>query len=292
MRHHFTVDVEEYFHSTALERWIPRPSWDGLPRRAPGVVRRLLALLEEHGAPATFFVLGWLAEREPGLIKEIAAAGHEVASHGWNHVVTPQLTPAAFREEARRTKDLLEDLTGAAVTGYRAPSFSIVPGFEWAFDVLLEEGYRYDSSLFPIRVHPSYGYPCDPDPHPIEREAGTLVEIPPATLQLLGAKLPAGGGAYFRFFPYRFLKSALDEARARGAAGTFYIHPWEFDSDLPGHGIPWLQRLRTRGKSGDLWSRVRRLLREAQFQRMDDTARTVSGNGTEPSASSPPTRGA
>jgi polysaccharide deacetylase family protein (PEP-CTERM system associated) len=286
MPHHFTVDVEEYFHSTALERWVPRSTWQDLPRRSPVVVRRLLDLLEAHGASGTFFILGWLAEREPAMVKDIARAGHEVASHGWNHRVTTSLSSNDFRAEARRTKDLLENLTGTAVVGYRAPSFSIVPGYEWALDVLLEEGYRYDSSLVPVRVHPSYGYPCDPDPHTMRLPSGTLVEVPPATLRVLGTNLPAGGGAYFRFFPYALLKAALEGAEARGASGTFYIHPWEFDDALPPHGIPWLQRLRTRGRSSDLWSRVRRLLGETEFRRVDETVDLLLRNGDRPSASS------
>jgi polysaccharide deacetylase family protein (PEP-CTERM system associated) len=288
MQHHFTVDVEEYFHSTALEPWVPRSMWPDLPRRSVPVVRRLLELLDDNGARGTFFILGWLAERESEMVKEIAAAGHEIASHGWNHRVTTGLTPEAFREEARRTKGVLENLTASAVIGYRAPSFSIVPGDEWALDVLLEEGYRYDSSLFPVRVHPSYGYPCDPDPHRMERPSGTLVEVPPATLRVLGANLPAGGGAYFRFFPYGLLKAALKSAESRGASGTFYIHPWELDDGLPRHGIPWRQRLRTRGRSADLWSRVQRLLRDYKFKRVAETVAALLHDGTRPPEPSAP----
>jgi polysaccharide deacetylase family protein (PEP-CTERM system associated) len=216
------------------------------------------------------------------MVKAIAAAGHEIASHGWNHLVTTSLTPETFREEARRSRGVLQDLTGAAVTGYRAPSFSIVPGFEWALDVLLEEGFRYDSSLVPVRVHPTYGYPCDPDPHAMVRPSGILVEVPPATLRVFGANLPAGGGAYFRFFPYGFLKAALESASARGAPGTFYIHPWELDEGLPRHGIPLRQLLRTRGRSADLWSRLRRLLRDAEFKRVDETVSTLLRNESAP----------
>lgn len=275
MRHHFTVDVEEYFHSTAVEPWVPRAQWPDLPRRSSAVVERLLKVMAEHGVTGTFFILGWLAEREPAMVKRVTAAGHEVASHGWNHQMTTDLSPDSFRAEARRSREILEDLTGEAVIGYRAPSFSIVPGYEWALEILLEEGYRYDSSLVPTRVHPTYGYPCDPDPHPMRLSAGTLVEVPPATLRIFGTNLPAGGGAYFRFFPFALLKTALARARDRGAPGTFYIHPWELETGLPDHGIPWLQRLRTRGRSADLWGRVQRLLRDEEFQRVDRTVEAI-----------------
>jgi len=275
MRHHFTVDVEEYFHPTPIEPWVPRAGWDNLPRRAAPVIHRLLESLDACDTRATFFILGWLAEKEPAMVRAIADAGHEVASHGWNHRVVTELAPDEFREEARRSREVLEELAGVPVTGYRAPSFSIVPGLEWAFEVLREEGYLYDSSLFPVRMHPTYGYPCDRDPHTISTPSGPLVEIPPATLRVLGTNIPAAGGAYFRFFPFQLLSGALRQAERRGAPGTFYIHPWELDGDLPGHELPWSLRLRTRGRSGDLWVRTRRLMKGFAFGRMDATAREL-----------------
>lgn len=275
--HHFTVDVEEFFHSTALEPWIPRASWDSIPRRAPEVLDRLLELLHTHEVRGTFFTLGWMAEREPEMVRRISAAGHEIASHGWTHRVTMELTPAEFREELRSSKAILEEVAGVPVWGFRAPSFSIIPGFEWALDLLLEEGYRYDSSLYPVSTHPSYGYPCPRDPHRIERPGGVLAEIPPATLRFFGINLPAGGGAYFRFFPYALLRSALWSAEGRGVPGTFYIHPWELDGGLPPIDIPWRQKLRTRGRTANPWARVRRLLTEMDFRRMDETARELLG---------------
>ncbi len=171
--HHFTVDVEEYFHSSALEQLIPRGKWDGLNRRAPLLVHRLLDRMDDHGVRGTFFILGWLAGHEPDLVKEIARRGHEVASHGWDHERVTHQSEEAFRGSVRRTKHFLEDLVGQEVLGFRAPSFSIVPGKEWALDALLDEGYRYDSSLFPIKQHPAYGYPeGERDPFWITRPFG------------------------------------------------------------------------------------------------------------------------
>ena len=199
--HHFSVDLEEYFQVSAFESLVARSAWEGLESRVAGQVARLLDLLAQHDARATFFVLGWVAERHAELIRTIARAGHEIASHGWDHARVTTQTPLQFRDSIRRTKALLEEITGEPVLGFRAPSFSIVPGREWALDLLIEEGYRYDSSLFPV-LRPGYGYPGgSPDPHWLDRSAGRLAEIPPATLQWCGVRLPAAGGAYFRLLP-------------------------------------------------------------------------------------------
>ena len=275
--HHFTVDVEEYFHSSALEQLIPSERWDGLNRRAPFLVRRLLDRMDDHGVRGTFFVLGWLARREPDLVKEIAKRGHEVASHGWDHRRVTQQSAEAFRESVRRTKHFLEDLVGQEVIGFRAPSFSIVRGTEWALDALLDEGYRYDSSLFPIKQHPSYGYPeGERDPYWITRPAGRIAEIPPATLRLAGTNLPAAGGAYFRLLPYALIRGALRSAQDRGVPGTFFIHPWELDQERPQDGaLPRLVRLRLFGGRRKLWSRLERLFTDFRFRPIADTLSTM-----------------
>jgi len=276
--HHFTVDVEEYFHPTALESFIPSASWDGLPRRSPELVPRILDHLAERDARGTFFVLGWLAEKEPGVVKRIASEGHEVASHGWSHRRVTHMEPMSFRDEVGRSRVLLEDLTGKPVVGYRAPSFSILPGLEWAFDVLLEEGYRYDSSVFPVRVHPTYGYPdAKPDPHVLERTSGRLAEIPPATLRVGGLRLPAAGGAYLRFFPVMLVNAALLSAAKRGHPGTVYVHPWEFDRDMPPVPGPWLTQLRMHGGIRHLWRRIAALTRRHRFRPMCETADALLG---------------
>ena len=229
--------------------------------------------MDHHGARGTFFTLGWLAEREPDLIKEIARRGHEVASHGWDHKRVPQQSADAFQDSVCRTKRFLEDLVGQEVLGFRAPSFSIVPGQEWALDALLDEGYHYDSSLFPIKQHPSYGYPEGKrDPYWITRPSGPIAEIPPATLRVGGTNLPAGGGAYFRWFPYALIRGALRTAQDRGMPGTFFIHPWELDQERPKNRVlPRIVQLRLFGGRRKVWDRLDRLLSEFRFRPIADT---------------------
>lgn len=269
--HHFSVDVEEYFHVSAFERLVRYADWDGYESRVNDSVARLLDLLARRQTRATFFVLGWVAERHPGLVRRIAAAGHEIASHGWDHARVTSQSPLAFRDSIRRTKIFLEDLAGAPVVGFRAPSFSIVPGKEWALDVLLEEGYRYDSSLFPVRRN-GYGYAAGRrDPHWLERPTGRLAEVPPATLRRWGAQLPAGGGAYFRLLPYGVVRTALRDCERRGVPGTFYIHPWELDPEQPRLDVPWLTRVRHYGGLERTLPRLERLLGEFRFTAIVDT---------------------
>jgi len=224
-RHYFTVDVEEYFQVSAFEGIVPRAKWETLESRVWRGMETLLELVQRHDAKATFFTLGWIADRHPDLVRAIADAGHEVASHGWDHTRVTQQNEHEFRESIRRSKQVLEDLTGHEVVGFRAPSFSIVPGREWALDILVEEGYRYDSSLFPVR-RPGYGYAKGGrDPYWVATRSGRLREYPPATLRAFGYNLPAGGGAYLRIFPYQLVQSALADSERRGVSATLYIHP-------------------------------------------------------------------
>jgi polysaccharide deacetylase family protein (PEP-CTERM system associated) len=273
--HHFTVDLEEYFQVSAFERTVSRSEWERFESRVAGQVAGLLELLARHEARATFFVLGWVAERHAELIRTIARAGHEIASHGWDHARVTTLTPAQFRDSIQRSKHLLEEITGVAVIGFRAPSFSIVRGREWALDILLEQGYRYDSSLFPVR-RPGYGYPGGmPDPYWIERPAGRLAEIPPTTLQWAGLRLPAAGGAYFRLLPYGVVRAALRQCERRGAPGTFYIHPWEIDPAQPRLDVSWLTRVRHYGGLRRTLPRLTRLLTEFRFAPIRETVATL-----------------
>jgi len=265
VEHLFSVDVEEHFQVVALRRWAPRATWDQQPSRVVQNVDRLLELLARHGAVGTFFTLGWVAERQPGLVRRIAAAGHEVASHGWWHTQVTRLTPAEFRKEIRSSRAILEDLSGQAVLGFRAPSFSILPGMDWAFDVLLEEGYRYDSSLFPIR-RPDYGWPgAPPEPHRIRRPSGTLLEIPMATTVIAGVRVPAAGGGYFRQLPYGLAAMALREHAARNLPAMFYIHPWEVDPDQPRFPVGLMTRVRHYGGLGRTLPRLERLFSQFRF---------------------------
>jgi len=265
VEHLFSVDVEEHFQVVALQRWAPRATWDSQPSRVAANTDRLLDLLARHGSVGTFFTLGWVASKQPEVVRRIAAAGHEIASHGWWHTQITRLTPAEFREEVRISRALLEDLSGQQVCGFRAPSFSIVPGCEWAFDVLLEEGYRYDSSLFPIR-RPDYGWPGAPaESHSIRRPAGTLLEIPMATTVIAGVRVPAAGGGYFRQLPYGLAARALREHGALGLPAMFYIHPWEIDPDQPRFPVDPMTRMRHYGGLNRTMPRLERLLSQFRF---------------------------
>lgn len=273
--HHFTVDLEEYFQVSAFESCVARTEWGRFESRVVPQVALLLELLTRHEARATFFALGWLSERHPELVRTIARAGHEIASHGWDHVRVTHQTPLQFRESVKRTKAVLEEICGAPVLGFRAPSFSIVPGREWALDILIEEGYRYDSSLFPVQ-RPGYGYPGGlPDPYWIERPSGRLAEIPPTTLHWCGLRLPAAGGAYFRLLPYGLVRAAFRQCNRRGVPGTFYIHPWELDPDQPRLGVSWLTGVRHYGGLRGTGPRLDQLLREFRFTAVRDTVEAL-----------------
>ena len=284
--HHFTVDVEESFQVAALEPFVDRAQWENIPSRVEGSVKLLLDLLAEHRAQATFFVLGWLAQRRPQMVRDLIAAGHEIASHGSDHKRVTQMQPAEFRHSVRDSKLRLEDACGRAVIGYRAPSFSIVRGGEWALEILVEEGYRYDSSLYPIR-RPGYGFAGGRrDPHTIETSAGPLHEFPPATLRAGPAILPAGGGAYFRHLPYGLVDSGLRAAEQRGVAGTFYIHPWELDHEQPRIDVPLITRMRHYGNLERTVPRLRRLLSRFRFQSIASTLErgSLAANSVNPGA--------
>lgn len=261
----FSVDLEEYFHANALERAAPRERWSAFPSRVEQATEPLLELFAQHQSRATFFVLGWVAERLPALVRRIAAAGHEIASHGFWHRRLTMLEPDEFRIDVRAARRALEDCVGSAVLGYRAPSFSLVPGREWAFDILLEEGYRYDSSIFPIR-RPGYGYPGAPSvPYRVTRAAGDLLEFPIMTMDLAGLRLPAGGGGYLRQLPFWYSRRALRRHAQAGSSGVLYVHPWDLDPGQPRLPVPPLTVLRHyRGLDRTL-PRLRRLFQEFRF---------------------------
>jgi polysaccharide deacetylase family protein (PEP-CTERM system associated) len=244
VRHFFTVDVEEHFHVNGFEPWVPRTEWDRYPSRVALGTERVLELLAKYEARATFFTLGWVAERQPALVRRIAAAGHEIASHGDLHRRVPTLTPDEMRADVRRAKRTLEDCTGVEVRGFRSPSFSITRGHEWALEVLVEEGHTFDSSLFPIR-RPDYGYPgALTVPHVILTPSGPITELPLATASMAGIRMPAAGGGYLRQFPLSLMQRALRQYEARRVPAMCYIHPWELDPEQPRIEVPWLARVR------------------------------------------------
>jgi len=276
--HIFTVDVEEYFQVAAFDRVLRREDWDSQPSRLEHSVGILLELLARHQAYATFFTLGWVAERHPFLMRRIADAGHEIASHGHLHRRVNMLTPDEFRNDLRVSKAILEEHSGAPVWGFRAPNFSITPGTEWAFDILIEEGFRYDSSLFPIN-RPGYGNPkAPPVPHLIHRPAGTLTELPLATTQWRGMRFPAAGGAYLRHLPFGLIQRAFREHDAGGIPAMFYIHPWELDPDQPRLDVPWHTHVRHYGGLRKTQPLLERLLGEFRFRSVAQCLKLPTSN--------------
>lgn len=281
--HVFSVDLEEYFQVAAFDRHVPRNAWDELPERINASTDLLLDLLAEHSVRATFFTLGWIADRHPDLVRRVADAGHEIASHGWWHRRITRCTLEEFRTEVVDSRRLLEDVAGVRVYGHRAPSFSLVPGCEWAFDVLIDAGYTYDSSIFPIH-RGDYGYPgADPEPHYVNRSAGRILEIPLATTSLAGWRVPAAGGGYFRHLPYSLTRRAFAEHSEDARPGMFYIHPWELDPEQPRLDVPWLPRWRHYGGLDRTLPRLRKLLNEFDFGSVQQVYPEVADSSvTEP----------
>lgn len=229
----FTIDVEDYFHVAALAESISQNDWVNHRSRVTDNTKRILDLLDEFQAKGTFFVLGWEAERRPELVKEIYDRGHEIASHGYSHQLVYSQTQEVFREETLKSKNILENIIGDTVFGYRAASYSITKKSLWALEILADLGFKYDSSIFPVR-HDRYGIPdANPKPHRIELGEGrSIIEFPLTTSNFLSKKLPIAGGGYFRIFPYWFFKWQFGKA-VNSEPGVFYLHPWEVDPDQP-----------------------------------------------------------
>ena len=264
-----TIDVEDYFQVSALAPYIPRDQWPSRQCRVERNVARILGMLNDSGTKATFFTLGWIAERYPGLVREIVDGGHELASHGYGHERASDLTEEAFFVDIDSAKKLLEDISGHEVKGYRAPSFSIGEGNLWAFDCLERAGYRYSSSIYPIK-HDHYGMPDAPRfAHQIR--AG-LLEVPVTTARIFDRNWPASGGGYFRLFPYavsRWLLTQVNQGDTESA--VFYFHPWEIDHDQPRiPGINAKTRFRHYLNLHRMEGRLRRLLADFEWGRMDE----------------------
>jgi polysaccharide deacetylase family protein (PEP-CTERM system associated) len=261
-----SVDVEDYFHVSVFEGTVPRTAWAEMESRVTVNTRRMLDLFDEFQVRGTFFVLGHVAEHHPELVREIASRGHELASHGFGHRLVYDQTPDEFRADVRRAKQLLEDLSGQQVRGYRAPSFSVTAQSLWALDVLIEEGHSYDASIFPIR-HDRYGIPGSPrHRYALNRESGSIVEVPGSTVRIAGMNLPVAGGGYFRILPYAWTRWGIERVnRTETQPVVFYLHPWEIDPEQPRLPASALGRFRHYRNLHKTESRLRALLTDFQF---------------------------
>jgi len=261
-----TVDVEDYFQVSAFAKSVNQNDWDNYPLRVEKNTQRLLDLFDEAQVKATFFVLGWVADRKRSLIEEIAQRGHEVASHGYSHQLIYNQSQRVFREETIRSKLLLEDIVQAPVRGYRAASYSITKDSLWALDILAEAGFVYDSSIFPVH-HDRYGIPdAKETPHVLNTPQGrSIVEFPLSTAKLFKYKLPVAGGGYFRLYPYALTRAGLRQVNARQQPFIFYLHPWEVDPDQPNIEAGWFSRFRHYNNLDKCEARLERLMKDFQF---------------------------
>ena len=271
-RHVISVDVEDYFQVEAFSDIVDRKSWDQYPSRVEGNTKRILDLLDESGVKGTFFILGWVAERYPNLVREIVSRGHEPACHSYWHRMIYKLEPEEFREDTLRAKSVIEQAAGSPVYGYRAPSFSIVTRSLWALEILAECGFTYDSSIFPIH-HDTYGIPGAPRaPFRIDTPAGPVVECPMSTFRMLGKQnLPVGGGGYLRMLPFWYTRLGCRRLQSQRVPLVVYIHPWEIDPDqprLPGRAKSMLRHYTNLKKTA---GRLSRLLQSGEFSSFRDS---------------------
>jgi polysaccharide deacetylase family protein (PEP-CTERM system associated) len=271
-----TVDVEDFFHVEALASTIARTDWEKISPRVEKNVERILEIFAQAGVRGTFFILGWVAKKFPGLVRDIAAAGHEIGSHGLGHQRIRNLTRDQFRSDIVTARDLLADQAQRSIIAYRAPSFSIVAETLWALDVLVEEGFRIDSSIFPVR-HDLYGIPgAERFPHWRRTPAGsTIFEFPPSTIHFMGNNLGVGGGGYLRIFAYAYTRRGLKQINEReNQPAMVYLHPWEMDPDQPRYAAPLRSRIRHYTNLSGMEGKIQRLLRDFRF----DTVSNVCAN--------------
>lgn len=265
-----TVDVEDYFQVSAFDDYISRNDWDQMPSRIEANVDRILELFDRRNVSGTFFTLGWVADNYPGVVRRIVDEGHELASHGWWHRRVTSLSPDKFSEDVRKTKTLLEDISGTAVKGYRAPSYSVNESTPWVHDILAETGHKYSSSIAPVK-HDHYGMPDAPRFHHRRGQSG-LLEVPVSTIVFRDNNIPAGGGGWFRLYPYFLSRYCIRKINTTDQqAGVFYFHPWEFDPDQPRQkGLDATTRFRHYVNLHSMQRKVDRLLGDFSWGRMDD----------------------
>jgi polysaccharide deacetylase family protein (PEP-CTERM system associated) len=245
IRNAFSVDVEEYFQVEAFSSLIPKRDWDRLPRRAEEQTKRTLELLDTFKVRGTFFVLGWMAEKNPDLVRTIHEAGHEIGSHGFSHKMITNMDPKEFKEDIRKAKGILEGITSGEVQGYRAPTFSIMEKTSWAYEILLDEGYRYSSSVYPI-YHDRYGWPgFGREPRKMAANGkGEIWEVPMSVGSIGPFRIPFGGGGYLRMYPLFLTRALFRGLEKEGKAAMLYMHPWELDGEQPKVKAPLLRRIR------------------------------------------------
>lgn len=272
-----SIDVEDYFHVAALADAVDRSEWSKMEYRAESSTARLLEVFAQRDIRATFFILGWVTKRSPALVKMIHDAGHEVACHGMSHKLIYTQTPEEFLQETRESKQLLEDITGAPVAGYRAATYSITRQSLWALDIIQQLGFQYDSSIFPIR-HDLYGIPDAPQqPSLISTPSGAkIVEFPMSTVSMMGFRMPVSGGGYFRLLPYWLTRAGLRKLNlVLKRPFVFYLHPWEIDPDQPVVDVGWRSRFRHYTNLDRTESRLRRLTSEFRFTTLRDVLATA-----------------
>jgi len=277
-----TVDVEDYFHVSGFADRISPREWADFPSRVVASTQRILRLLDRHQTPATFFVLGWVAERFPELVREIQRSGHEIGCHSFWHRLVYDLSPDEFRADLVASRDVLQEITGEPVRLYRAPSFSITRKSLWALEILAEEGFTGDSSIYPV-YHDRYGIPdADPAPHRIETPAGTINEYPGAALQLGPLRLPISGGGYFRLYPFCFSRFCLDRySRQSNRPFVFYIHPWEVDPEQPRLPGRFLSRFRHYQNLHTTEHKLNALLPQFRFATLTDSLASMPDSPRE-----------
>ncbi len=281
MENTLTIDVEDYYHVSGMKSVIRREDWESYPRRVVENTRKILRILDAYQVKATFFILAIVAEQQPELVEAIHEAGHEIASHGYGHELVYKQTEVQFRQDVLRSKRILEEVIGEPIFGYRAPSFSIVQTTPWALDILLQEGFRYDSSIYPIQ-HDRYGVPnAQRFPH-VVRDKGreVLWEFPPCTYRLLGRNIPMAGGGYLRFFPYSLTKACIRALNRKGLPAMVYLHPWELDPDQPRFKPELKNRIRHYINLNKTESRLKRLLDNFTFTTISNVYHTLKGDGS------------
>ena len=275
--HALTVDLEDYFHTETAAQGVSRAEWETQPSRIESSTSRLLDLLDRNAVHATFFVLGWVAKRFPALIEEIHQRGHEVGCHSLNHQLVCRISPREFHETTREAKDLIESIIEEPIQGYRAPNFSILPGYEWAFETLADLGFLYDSSVHPIR-HPLYSNPDAPR-GPYRVAGGRLMELPIATWRLAGHNLSAGGGAYLRLLPYQYIQRGLKAwEKHMQTPAMVYLHPWELDPNPPRIPLSFKSTIRQTWGTSAMEAKLQRLFEQFHFAPVRDAYKSLLGD--------------